>query len=169
MPWVIRDATTNAIQSEAAKQSSDYNESVLSTDPDYIAYLLAGQKGDKIKELKGKRGETIDGCVEYTISSTAHKFQVEPESFNLINGHIAVKERGNATFFPLEWIDADNVSVTITDVELTAIFDLAGRLYEASYGNYQTHRVAIDAAVDQAALDAVDITTGWPTVPYTGV
>ena len=169
MPWVIRDISTNKIIAEASLESSTFSESVLITDPDYIAYLLVDKKADKIKALKGKRDETIGGCVEYTISSTAHKFQVDPESYALMNGQIAIKERGNATFFPLVWIDADNIDITVTDVELTAIFDLGGRLYEASYGNYSTHRAAINDATDQTALDAVDITEGWPTVPYTGV
>ncbi len=169
MPWVTRDIVTSDIIGEAGLESAAFNESVLATDPDYIAYLLANKKVDKIKELKGKRDETIGGCVEYTISSTDYKFDADIKSYGLMNNAIAVKDRGNATFFPIEWIDADNISVTVTDVELTAIFDLSGRLYEACYDNYQTHRVAINAAVDQAALDAIDITTGWPTVPYTGV
>lgn len=169
MPWIIRDSTTNAIIGEAGLESATFSEEVAITAPDYIAYLLAGKKADKIKALKGKRSATIEGCVQYTISSTAHKFQVDPESYALMNAQIAIKERGNATFFPLVWISADNIDVTVTDIELTAIFDLAGRLYEAVYANYTTHREAINAAPNQTALDAVNITSGWPAVPYTGV
>ncbi len=154
---------------EAGLQSSTFNESVLITDPAYIAYLLVGKKTDKLKALKGKRKDTIGGCVEYSIASTDHKFQIDGISQGLINGAIAVKERGNTTFFPVDWIDADNVSVSVTSEQLTGIFDLGARLIAASYDNYQIHRIAIDDATDQAALDAVDITAGWPSVPYTGV
>ena len=169
MPWVMRDATTNAIIGEAALESLTFSESVAITDPAYIAYLLAGKKTDKLKQLKGKRTETIGGCVEYTISSTAHKFQVDAVSYSLISNALSIKERGNITYFPIVWIDADNIDVTITDTEFAAIFDRAGGLYEASYANYSTHRTAINDATDQTALDAVDITSGWPTTPYTGV
>ena len=168
MPWVVRDSVTTNIVGVSAMQSSSFPESVLTTDPDYVAYLLVNQKTEKLKALKGKRDDVIGGCVEVSIASTAHKFQVDKDSYNLISNTIAVKERGNSTYFPLNWIDADNASVTVTDVELIGIHDLAGRLTQASYDNYQTHREAINDATDQTALDAVDITTGWKPVPYTG-
>ena len=169
MPWILRDATTNAIIGEAALKSSTFSDSVLITDPDYIAYLLSGKKSDKIKQLKGRRDEVIGGCVEYSIGSTDHKFQVDGISAVLLNGAIAVKERGNTTFFPIDWIDADNVSVSVTSEQLIGILDLGSRLIAACYDNYQAHRIAIDDATSQAELDAVDITAGWPAVPYTGV
>ena len=47
MPWIMRDSTTNDIIGEAGIQSSTFNESVLSTDPAYIAYLLVGKKTER--------------------------------------------------------------------------------------------------------------------------
>ncbi len=169
MPWIIRDATTNDITGESPMQSSTFNESILATHPDYVAYLLTDQKAEKIKALKGLRDATIGGGVKHTIASTDHIFQVDGMSHTMINGALAVKERGNSTFFPINWIDKGNQSVSVSSTDLTTVFDLSGRLYQASYNNYQTHRTAIDDATSQAELDAVDITSGWPTVPYTGV
>ncbi len=167
MPWVIRD-TANKIIGEAPLESATFNESVLATDLDYVAYKLADKKIEKVKLLKGLRDETANGGVVHTIASTAHTFQTDPSSTRLINGSLAVKERGNTTFFPLNWIDAANVSVSVTDTDLVSVFDLCGRLTEAAYTNYTTHRTAIEEATDQAELDLVDITAGWPTTPYTG-
>ncbi len=67
MPYIIRDATTNNIIGHSELSSSDFVEQIDVTHPDYVAYLLVGGKAQKIKELKGKRGEVIGGCVEYTI------------------------------------------------------------------------------------------------------
>ena len=164
MPWVIRDTVTNDIIAEAALQSSTFNESILATDPDYIAYLLATQKADKIKEVKGLRDERASGGVSYNTFT----FQTDPASVNSIDASLAVKERGNATFFPLDWTLDDNSVQSVTDADFVSVFDLCGRLAQAAYNNYQTHRAAILAATDEAAVDAIDITTGWPVVPYTG-
>ena len=170
MPWIKRDVPlTGNIMGEAALESSDFDESIEITDPDYVAWILGKAITKKLAALTAQREDIIDTGVQYTVATVAHLFQVDTTSMILINNAIAVKERGNSTFFPLNWIDMNNDTVNLTHADLVGIHGLAGLLYQESYDHYQTLRISIKAAVDQAALDAIDITIGWPTVPYTGV
>ena len=166
MPWIKRDVPlTGNIMGEAAMESSDFNESIETTDPDYVAWILGKEKTKKLASLTAQQEAIINGGVVYNTNT----FQSDSASHGLMSRAISMSERGNATFFPINWTDMNNNIVSVTQVELTAIFDLTGRLCQGACDQYETLRISINAAIDQTALDAIDITTGWPTVPYTGV
>lgn len=64
--------------------------------------------------------------------------------------------------------DVDAVNVLLTLAQLLALNDLIVKLHLLCRVNQDDLTVDINALVSVGAVDAFDITTGWPTVPYSG-
>jgi hypothetical protein len=171
MPWIIRDVpVTGNVIAESFLESADFSEFLDVAHADYVTWSHGNQKKEKLDSLKGKRDERIEtGGVQYTVASVPHVFNADQLSRTLIDGALSVDERGNATFFPIDWINQDEETVNVTKADLTSINDLVGRFYQETYAHFQSLRISIKAAIDQTALDAIDINAGWPITPYTGI
>lgn len=66
------------------------------------------------------------------------------------------------TLDAIDWEAQPGVWVTIDEVAMTAIGVAAGRHVQACFSRARVLSEAVEAATDQAELDAVDIEAGWP-------
>lgn len=65
-------------------------------------------------------------------------------------------------------LDEDRNQVSSVLADLQAIIVLIQKLHHECSLTYDIHYDAISALTDIALVESYDITTGWPTVPYTG-
>jgi hypothetical protein len=105
---------------------------------------------DKVKE---KRIQIIAGNVIYK----TFEFQSDEQSQYKIN--LAASD-GDLIY---EWIDAHNIGRSLSKTDMIALRDLCLKLTELAYANSQTLRQQINNSDNP---EEIDITVGWPPIPY---
>lgn len=91
-----------------------------------------------------------------------HAFQIDDVSQNHMVATMADFIAGNANAHGGYWRSAANVNVTMTATECETFLQAAKAYKMACIRNTQSKIDLIVAAANKAALDAVDITAGWP-------
>ena len=118
--------------------------------------LRKAERKRKVERLRASHNMTHDGRV----------WQVTPRSQRMISAAAFQASRvTEASPWPTDftWIDNDNNEVTLTAAQVLA---LEKAMFDRLYGRRLRARAlkdAIDEAVDVGAVDAIDITTGWPS------
>ena len=75
---------------------------------------------------------------------------------------MALIAQGAGAPFSAAFTCADNSVVHLSAPQMIGLGVAVGQHVEAVYARARVLRTAIDAAADQAALDAIDIDAGWP-------
>jgi hypothetical protein len=90
--------------------------------------------------------------------------QSDIESMVKINGLVsmAMLAKQSAAAYSEVFTLADNSEVTLSADQMIGFGVAVGQHIAAVHARGRELRAAIDAAADQAALAAIDVTTGWP-------
>jgi len=110
------------------------------------------------KRILKAREKAVDAGFSYM----GHVFQIDDRSLDTFARMMIGLQAGEVNPSGGKWWDVDNNDVPMTDAELAAFFKGAGRYAQKLRNHTHDLKVAVVAAVDQAALDAIDIDTGWP-------
>lgn len=130
------------------------------TDADKLALAVAA----KILDLKKLLATKIAAGFAYTVPGGApHTYQIGEAAQADMTSIAAAFGIGDTNAHGGVWRDASNAMVAMTDDEVKAFFKAARAYGLALRRRYWALKAAIEAAGDQTALDAVDITTGWPS------
>jgi hypothetical protein len=76
----------------------------------------------------------------------------------------AVIAQGASAPYSVTWTRADNSTVSLNATEMIAVGLAVMQHVDGCYNRARTLRDAINAAANMAALLAIDINTGWPSV-----
>lgn len=122
---------------------------------------LAMLKDDKKAAVTALKMSKQDGIVPTTIGAV----QNDDRSKILINGafNMASMAKAAGQAFSVNWTLADN---SVADLDADAMIGMAlqvGGYIAAVQDRSNALRALIEAAADQAALDAIDLTAGWPS------
>ena len=93
----------------------------------------------------------------------SHTYSADTESRASLASYVANVNAANGLPVGFTWRSVANVDIAF---DATTILDLHNSMtdfLDATYDNSWTHKTNIDAEVTVAAVDAYDITTGWPT------
>lgn len=115
----------------------------------------------KVREaVKDKRQYTEN----YGCATIKGRVDTTPDSQLKLNGAatMALIAKMTGQPFALAWTMADNSTVTLNADEMIAVASAAGVHVSACHERARILKAAIDAAQDQAELDAIDIASGWP-------
>lgn len=115
----------------------------------------------KWEAVKAKRTEVqTGGC-----NTPSGRAQTDLESLGLINGAVtmAILSLQASAPYSIEFTLADNTSIALDAAGMIALGQAVGIFIAVSHARSVALRAAIDAAADPAALDAIDIESGWPT------
>jgi len=132
------------------------------TDPEPTdAYLLtqelAALKWQKKNEISVKRKEVMDGGMVFV----GQLVSTDISSRDALTGAVEhTRGKGGET---RNWRASDGTKVVLTGVQLKALHDAVGDHVQASYDRQFDLDDLIDVAVDEAAIAAIDIESGWPT------
>lgn len=122
------------------------------------ASKLASAAAVKIAAIKAAAATKIAAGFTYN----AKVYQIDDTSQVHMTSTMADFNAGTANAHGGYWRSASNENVAMTDAECIA-FLRAAKVYKMGViRNAQTLASACLTAADQAALDAIDITTGWP-------
>lgn len=90
--------------------------------------------------------------------------QVDAKSKQNVNGLVtmALIAQGAGVPFSAAFTMADNSVVTLNATQMIGMGIAIGQYVEAVYAHARTLRELIEAATTHDAIDAIDITSGWP-------
>lgn len=127
--------------------------------------VLEADKADKIDALEVELASNISKPITVTVAAGSSEFVVD--SFNLammqsmINGYANLTNKD--VNGDINWWLADNTVIKVNDTDLQAVLEAYAIRAGACIDHAESLRTQINAAVDQQALDAIDITAGWPS------
>lgn len=133
---------------------------------DFLDYPdLSTAKETKLIELEKKHNEVKDAGITYN----GNTFESIDGSRTVSHAHQYL-DRFNRfgslhTSFYLR--DVDDNEVSVNEDDLLRITTLIDDLHYAALKNYHDHEDAIDALTTVSDVKSYDVTTGWPTTPYT--
>lgn len=133
-----------------------------STNQDWVDYQTwlavpntPDDDGTKLNELKAEKLDDINNkCNEICSGQITHDAVTYDSTPDRIFAEQLIREVS---------LSAQDASATPWPVD---VFVKAGKLYRLSFANKATLQASVNAAGDEAALDAIDVTAGWPTIPY---
>lgn len=122
---------------------------------------LPALKAAKWAAAKAERDVAIDAGVAVPGIGT---FDSDTLSRGNITGAVVLAQIATAQGqpFAMSWKLADNSITTLDATEMITAGVLVGQHVAACHANAQALGLAIEAAQDEAALDAIDIGAGWP-------
>lgn len=122
---------------------------------------LADAKAAMWAEAKLVRDAHIDGGVDVP---PIGRFDSDPLSRSNINGAVtgAMLAAQAGQPFSISWKLADNTVATLNGAQTMAAGMAVLAHVAACHANSQVMGLAIQAAANHAALDEIDIETGWP-------
>lgn len=134
--------------------------------PDELAALppdepmaLADRKA-AMRDAVNARKAALDNGVALTPSGPCN---CDSDSRGKISGAVlSYIAQGQPAEFSIDWTMADDSDVTLSGAELVAMGLSVGGFIEDVHGHSRVLKAAIDAAEDHDALDAIDISEGWP-------
>jgi hypothetical protein len=145
-------------------------------DADYATYIgtpttLAQAQAQKIVQLATEMSEIRQGNVLFTPDDTQYTFDS-----GIVHYARLKEERDYADYLtdvPEGYYVNDttspiSVEVSFTYTNLKDLVALIENLYYLCYLNYDEHYAAIQALTTIVAVQAYDVTTGWPTTPFSG-
>jgi len=112
---------------------------------------------DQVNTIKRDRQNGTAVTSQGTVDS-------DPESRNKLNGAVlmAMLSIQNSQSFSIDWTLSDNSSVTLNAPAMIAMASEVGTHVATQHAYAKALKDAIEVAADHAALDAIDIQTGWP-------
>ncbi len=122
-----------------------------------VALSLTEQKAAKLATAAERRWQTETGGI--TVGGIS--VHTDDRSKLMLTG-ARVKAAANAGF-ETQWVTADGQIVALTAAQIIAISDAVLAHVDACFAHFATLAAAIDAAADETALVAIDITAGWPS------
>lgn len=126
----------------------------------FVDVSLARAKAAAWAAVKAKRAAVqIGGC-----ATTLGPVQTDLESRGLINGAVTMAMLALSAGAPFEmaFTLADNSTVAIDAAGMIALGQAVGAFIATAHARSVALRALIDAAGDIAAIEAIDIETGWP-------
>jgi len=119
---------------------------------------LDEQKAAKLAALAYKRWQVATGGI------TVESLSVPTDDTTQLKATAAyVKATKDSDFSISSWKLPDGTFMALDNATIIAIGDAITDHIEACFDNEATLTTAINAAADQTALNAVDITSGWPS------
>lgn len=128
-----------------------------------LASVLAKKKIVKQTDLAALLKAKFATGFSYTVpGGVAHTYQIDTPAQSDMTSIAAAFGIGDTNAHGGAWRDDSNEMVAMTDDEVKAFFKAARAYGLGMRLRYWTLKAAIEAAADQAALDAIDINSGWP-------
>lgn len=119
---------------------------------------LEDRKAAKLAALAAKRWEVETGGV--TVEGSV--IRTDAVSQAKLTGAVTLAQ-SDQTLNSIDWEAQPGVWVTLDPPTIVAMGVTVGRFVQACFSRAKVLSQAITAAADQAALDAIDINTGWPS------
>lgn len=128
-------------------------------DPNY----LDRRKTEVKRNIKGQRDYVRDAGIEHTIDTVTYVVQTDGDSRReLIGAIVGLNERGNPNATQ-KWRMLSNAVVDIAMSDFKAMALAVRDHVDACYTHQAVLEAAVNAAVNLTELEAIDITTGWPS------
>lgn len=160
---MFADYTNGAISAIYAARQFDGQAELAGDHPDVLAFALRSRKLERLADVAVELAKR--NAAGFTYNGKA--FQLDDASQARITALAVKANRKAAGAAGATWsgtfIAADNTEATFTETEFGAFADaaanvvIARRLYARSLKN------DILAAADGAALDAINVSAGWPS------
>lgn len=122
---------------------------------------VEGRRAARWAEVKALR----DVCESGGAATPLGTVDSDPVSIGRITGAVVMAQVALSAEAPfsIDWTMADNSVVAHDAAAMIAMGVAVGAHVDAVHARARTLRAALDEAASIAALDAIDITTGWPT------
>ena len=121
-------------------------------------FTFAELKAAKLQALADRRWEAETGGVMVG----GALIRTDATSQGKITGAVSLFQ-ADPTLAAIDWEAQPGVFVALDAATMTAIGIAVGRHVQACFSHAKAFSLAIDAAADIAALDAIDINQGWPS------
>lgn len=116
-----------------------------------------------MNELQSQKWNTIKSARDQNLSAgftwNGKVFDSDPESQARIQGAVQLAGLSNSPDFKVDWTLADNSVITLTASDLAQVGLALGTFVQNVFAQGRALRDQIDAATDQATLDAITWTT----------
>lgn len=137
-------------------------EELADDHPDLVAYFLATRKRERLVDVASELARRN----AYGFVHDGKRYQVDDASQARITALVVKADRFVAGLPGATWdvtfIAADNSEVAFTAAEFGVFADAASNVVIARRMYARDLKNRILAAADRAALDAIDVTAGWP-------
>jgi len=147
----------------AAVCQYDGQEELAEDHADLLAYLLKGRKRDRLGEVAAELNKRNAAGFVYQ----GKPYQLDDASQARITALVVKADRAAAGLPGATWsgkfIAADNTEVTFTASEFAAFAEAASDIVIARRLYAREIKNTILAAADVAALDAINVSAGWPS------
>jgi|GEM_PF-1899552 len=157
------DRSNGAVKAEFPTRQYDGQEELAEDHVDLLAYRLKGRKRDRLGEVAAELARRNAAGFVYQ----GKPYQLDDTSQARITALVVKADRAVAGLPGATWsgkfIAADNTEVTFTAAEFATFAEVASDIVIARRLYAREIKNAILAAPDGSALDAVDISAGWPT------
>ena len=174
MPYISRYYIPT-VKDELHTENAQFGGPVPWTEGDgYIASLMTyiNQHNNPPRTLsaaKISKYASIDSMSQFTKGGNVLLFSTTMPSLPLdSNALISYQNLGN-TPMGFYLLDISNAQVTLSLTQLNTYNNGIAQLYLLCNQNADALKSAVSALSSVGAVDAYDITTGWPTIPYTPV
>jgi len=122
-------------------------------------FSVAERQTTRKAEVDALRNTKLSGGFLH-ISNT---FSLDTESRASLAAYVANVNAGKGLPGSFTWRSVANVDVAFTTTTILDLNDSMITFLDAAYNNAWTHKAGLDAEVTVSAVDAYDISTGWPT------
>lgn len=123
------------------------------------AYTLAALKATKTAEATATHNTKLGAGFNYG----GKNYQTDLKSMGTVNNFMTGLLAGASNPHNGYYRATDNTRATMNDAELAVFLNAIGVYYGALRGNLHDLKDDIEAAANQTALDAIDLTSGWPS------
>lgn len=122
-------------------------------------FTVAERQTTRKTEVNTLRNDKLsDGFLHNT-----NTYSADTDSRASLASYVANVNAGKGLPAGFTWRTVDNQDISFTTTTVLDLHDAMTDFLDATFVNSWTHKTNIDAEVTVSAVDAYDITTGWPT------
>lgn len=111
----------------------------------------------EIKDAKKQEiNEWRDIALVKPVVYNSNVFDADERSQNNVNSVLTSIQAGVTVADPIDWRTTDNITVQLTHVQLAELGGLMLSRVQAAYSHSWDLKAQVDAAVDEAAVDAIE-------------
>jgi len=122
-------------------------------------FSVAERQTARKAEVNSLRNDKLsDGFIH-----VSHTYSADTESRASLAAYVANVNAGKGLPASFTWRSVANVDVAFSTTSILDLHDSMTDFLDAAFNNAWTHKTGIDAEVTVSAVDAYDISTGWPT------
>jgi hypothetical protein len=170
--YYIKNGNQYALPLDPWSAANAYIAKQVIYDADYATYIvtpatLAQAKAQKVAQLTTQMTEIREGGVLFTPIVTQYTFDSGIVHYNRLQEEKFYSDYLTDVSLGYYVNDITNAQISFTYTNLKDLIGGIQKLYYECFLNYDIHYAAIQVLITIPAVQAYDVTTGWPTIPFT--